>query len=571
MPMTVVEELVSVLGLEIGENALANLSQFRSAVTKGLAGVGGMVAALGAAFAGTVVSTAHLGIEINKVAQQIGISTDAVQELKYAADATNVSWESMTVGLKFLSKNAAEGAEASARISEALGGVEMRNANGQLKTADELLESFADKIVSIKDPIEQVKVAMHGMHGQSGVEKMPLLKLGGEGIRRLRAEARDLGSVLSKDTIVASDRFNRSLQKLKYALMGVRNEMGTPFIDDFSDGMDWATDRVRESREFFQGLAKDIRDLGQRFKRLIEVGKHAFEVIRKFATDNKLDQIAGAVHWVEMLEAAFIGIGVVGVATAVKVAASWLLAAAPFIIIATLIGLIVDDIAHFITGGQSVLGMAEKWSRAFNPDDNNLIKFFKAALQLLFDLGDVSKWRRIAQAAMAVGGDVRKAIMGEGGIGGWFGKDPNDPSLHGTQDDPRAVNGRLPAHLQQNPLDRSLKAWQNWARTQQSPQFRPSRPEDHPALSSSEMEAAERYLKSRGMLAKGAHLSNLTPDELQSAENYLKNQGVMGAGAHIEVHIHGANEPGDPAWQEKVREVMESERSDAKAGITGGS
>lgn len=563
MAVTVVEELVSVLGVEIGADAMSRLAQFRSAVVKGLAGVGGVVSALGAAFAGTVVSTAHLGVEINKVAQQIGISTDAVQELKYAADATNVSWESMTVGLKFLSKNAAEGAEASIRISEALGGVEMRNANGQLKTADELLEAFADKIAAIKDPIEQVKVAMHGMHGQSGVEKMPLLRLGGAGIRKLREEARDLGIVLNKETIAASDRFWKSLNKLKFAIMGVRNEVGAPFIDDFTEGLDELSHMVRGTRVWFQELAKTIRDLGQRFGRVIEVGKHAFEVIRKFATDNKLDQLASAVHWVELLEAAMVGIAVVGVASAASVAAGWLLAAAPFLLIATLIGLIVDDIAHFITGGESVLGLAEKWSRAFNPEDSNLIKFFKAALALLFDLGDTAKWKRIAQAAAAVGNDVRKAIFGEGGIGGWFGKDPNDPSLYGTQDDPRAVGGRVPLEAM------SDEEFKTFAAKQNTPTFRKGRAPS--PLSDADQTAAENYLKSLGMLSQKAHISDLTEDERASAMQFLKGKGMMAPNAVWQIHIHGAENPYDPAWQEKVREVVEGERSDAKAGITGGS
>lgn len=563
MAMTVVEELVSVLGLEIGENALSNLTKFRSAVTTGLAGIGGMVAALGAAFAGTVVSTAHWGVEVNKVAQQIGISTDAVQELKYAADATNVSWESMTVGLKFLSKNAAEGADASIRISEALGGVEMRNANGQLKTADELLEAFADKIAAIKDPIEQVKVAMHGMHGQSGVEKMPLLKLGGAGIRKLREEARDLGLVLNKETIDASDRFWKSLNKLKFALMGVRNEVGSPFIDDFTEALDDAAHIVRGTRIWFMELAKTIRDLGQRFGRVIEVGKHAFEVVRKFAMDNKLDKLADAVHWVELLEAAMVGIAVIGVASAGSVAASWLLAAAPFLLIATLIGLIVDDIAHFLTGGESVLGMADKWSRAFDPKDSNLIKLLKAALSFLFDLGDPAKWRRVVEAVKAVGGDVRKAIFGEDGIGGWFGKDPNDPSLRGTQHDPRAVGGRVPVEAM---TEEEFKAF---AAKQNTPTFRKGH--DPVPLSGDEQASAERYLQKLGMLKKGAKISDLTEDERASAADFLKGKGLMAPYGVFNIHIHGADDPSDPAWQQKVRDVVDTAHSDTKAAITGGS
>lgn len=577
--MTVVEELVSVLGLEIGEGALATLAKFRSAVTQGLAGVGGIVAALGAAFAGTVVSTAELGAEMLKVSNQIGISTDAVQELKYAADATNVSFESLTVGLKFLSKNAAEGGDASKRISEALGGVSMRNANGELKTADELLEAFADKIVSIKDPIEQVKVAMHGMHGQSGVEKMPLLKLGGAGIRKLREEARDLGAVLSKDTIVASDRFYKSLMKLKYAVMGVRNEVGTPFIDDFSDAIEWMTDRVRKARVWFMALTKTIRDLGQRFARIIEVGKQAFEIISKFITQMRLDKLADTVHWVELLEAALIGVATIAVIGAGATLASWLLAAAPFILIATLIGLIVDDIAHFVTGGDSVLGMADKWARRFDPKDAPEIKFFKALLALLFDLGDPAKWRRVGEAA----------IEGFMPLTEWAAKVRNIEPLKtiidivsGATTVGQKLSDGINRKIFGNGSDKSL--FDPMAAPQ--PDFG-SKPKDKAAL--------EKYMQDHAFgnkpqdkdwRAKNLHDFGESPKDKAwreqqqhdaAIEDFRKSaqdrhaKNIEDFRQSITLHVHGANDPSDPEWAKKVQEIVDRANSDARAAISGGS
>lgn len=558
--MTVVEELVSVLGLEIGENALATLSQFRTAITKGLAGVGGMVAAIGAAFAGTVVSTAHWGAEIQKVSQQIGISTDAVQELKYAADATNVGWETMTVGLKFLSKNAAEGADASIRISEALGGVSMRNANGELKKADELLEAFADKIASIKDPIEQIKVAMHGMHGQSGVEKMPLLKLGGEGIRRLREEARDLGIVLNKDTIAASDKFNKALVRLKFALMGVRNEVGAPFIADFTDGLNVLAHAARGTRVWFQELAKSIRDLGQRFGRIIDVGKHAAEVVRKFLRDNKFDQLASSVHWLELFEAALVGIAAVSLTSAAAVAGGWLLAAAPFIIIATMIGLIVDDIAHFVSGGESVLGMAEKWSHAFDPNDSPMIKFFKNALSLLFDLGDPAKWKRVGTSAKEAMLDI---FYPTGAMERLYKEHPE--LLTGTQNDPRlgvypgsrSPGGEGIPESVRNQMPQGT--WDDWARKQQMPKGGIWRPSRSGEFRNDKTVSTEEWDKLRREEAE---------TQQRAYEQRMRDAAAL---PPVIVNIHGASDPTDPRWVEKVQEIVNKAKSDAKAAISGGS
>lgn len=397
--MTVVEELVSVLGLEIGEDALATLTKFKTAVNAGLAGVGGIVAALGAAFAGTVYSVAEFGNEMSITALKLGVSTDALQEMKYAADLSGVSFESLTTAIKFLSKNAGEGSDAAKRVFEAFSGVAMRDAKGNLKTADVLLEDFADKIAKTKDPIKQVELAMHALHGRSGAELLPLLKQGKEGIQRLRQEAQDLGLVLDTKTIASSRRFEISLKKLKNSLFGIRNTLGAPFIDDFADGLDYVTEKVYSARIWFQTLTVYIRELGQRFRRVVEVMKAAGDGIHKFVLAMKLDQIADAIDWVHLLEAALIGVAAIATVSALATAASWLIAAAPFLLIATLIGLIVDDIAHFVQGQDSVLGRAQEWAKRFNENDAPEIKFFKSLLGLLFDLGDPNKWNRVGKAA----------------------------------------------------------------------------------------------------------------------------------------------------------------------------
>lgn len=545
--MTVVEELVSVLGLEIGDSALSNLSKFRAAVTQGLAGVGGIVAALGAAFAGTVVSVANLGIEIDTTSRKLGVSTAALQEYRYAADVTNVSFDSLTTAIKFLSKNAAEGGDASKRILEGFSGIAMRDAKGNLKTAEVLFEDLADKIAATKDPIKQVELAMHALHGQSGTEVLPLLKLGKKGIQDLREEAEALGYVLDKKTIDSSKRFHVSLTRLKYALMGVRNEAGAPFIDDFSDALDWMTERVRRARVWVQGFTKDIRDLGQRFGRMMEVGKKAFEAIGKFVEDNRLDKISDSIRWLDLLKAALIGIAVIAAVSAAAFAASWILAAAPFIIIATLIGLIVDDIAHFLSGGKSVLGMADEWSKAFDLEDSNLIKFFKEALRLLFDLGDPAKWQRVRDAAKdLITGKTqaeRDAAMGV--------KAAPNGQLEMSEEEafPDLGHRALRAvgiHNNQKHF-MPIKKWQD---TQQKP---------------SKFDAD--YLRSTLPSSLGGQP---TGDDL-AAHLKATLPRSMGGDYNQTVHIN-VNGAGDPAKvADEVMKKIHDEASDAKAAITGGS
>lgn len=553
--MTVVEELVSVLGLEIGDNALSTLSKFRAAVTQGLAGVGGIVAALGAAFAGTVVSVANLGLEIDTTSRKLGMGTDALQEYRYAADVTNVGIESLMTAMKFLSKNAAEGGDASKRILDGFNGIAMHDAKGNLKTAEVLFEDLADKIAATKDPIEQVKLAMHALHGQSGTEVLPLLKLGKKGIQDLREEAEALGYVLDKKTIESSKRFHVSLTRLKYALMGVRNEAGTPFIDDFSDAFDWMTERVRSAREWVQGFTKDIRDLGQRFGRVGETIKKTFSEIRKFVEWASLDKIAGAIDWIKLFEAALIGVATVATVSAAATAAAWVLAAAPFIILATLIGLIADELAHFATGGDSYLGDLVKWANEFNPEDSNVIKFFRTAIALLLDFTDPAKWARARDAFKSL----------------WTGKSTDRLGREAGLMTPKGDTTEIPEEVAQPDWGhRAMRALGF-----HHPKGAFSVPATG-AISSGEQLRAEDYLKQKGPMANDAHFAGMSPEERADAMRVLKRDQVMAPGATITINVSGSGDPKAVADHvvkklNEANDAHEAAHSDAKAAITGGS
>lgn len=452
--MTVVEELVTVLGLEIGPGALTALSKFQAAVKNGLAGVGGIVVAAAAAFAGVTVSVAELGVETSRTAIKLGITTDAVQELRYAADISNVSFEALTTGMKFLSKNVAEAAMGSTTLSAQLAGIPLHDTNGRLKTADELLVALSAEFVKIKDPIKQTDVAVR-LLGRSGTELIPFLKQGPEGIAKLRQAAHDMGVVLDEKTIEASKRFNFALKELKWSLFGLRNDMGAPFIDDFTHGIEWATKKLADFRKHTQDIVAWIRELGQRFGRIIEAGRMFADVLGRISAALKLDGIIKAVDWANLLQAAFIGVAAVGVTSAAVTAASWIVAAAPFLLLALLIGLIVDDIAHFVTGSKSMLGEADKWAKRFDPTDSPEVRFFRTLLALLFDLGDSKKWERVYEAAKhAFGplmddlngfmkGPIGKLLVGDVGGATSQALDPLKNAIQKKWDDSHTVDPRM--------------------------------------------------------------------------------------------------------------------------------
>lgn len=408
----IVEELVSVLGLEIGANALATLAKFKDAVTGGLAGLAGIGGVAAGAFIGVVASVAHLGDEIVNTSEKLGVAADVLQELRYAADQSDVSFESLTTGLKFLSKNAAEAAQGNEEAMKSFAGISLRNGEGGLKTADQLLNDIIADFENTKDPIEQSRLAMKRF-GKSGLDLVPMLKQGPEAIKAFIADAHDLGVVLDKETLEASDAFDRSLKRLTSSFLGLRNTLGAPFVRLFADGMNAAANKVKTFQPHVKKLVAAIQDLWSRFKGVLGVMKAVGDKLFDFFfKGNLLGAIVGATDGLKIFEAVVIGLGAVLVATAVSAAASWMLAIAPFVLIAAVIGFILDDFNTFVEGGDSLLGRIIAWGDAVgDPEEHPLVKVLRKAVSLLFDLSDPKRWDALTARIASMAGPITKFIL----------------------------------------------------------------------------------------------------------------------------------------------------------------
>lgn len=351
----VVEELVSKLGLTIDPEAMEVLASFQHAVHKGLLALAAGGAAVVGIFGEMVISTAEAGAQIALASEKLGINAQALQELKYAADQSNVSFESLTTGLKFLSKNAGEARQGSTELQAAFAGIKTTDAKGHLLAVDDLLTNVVDHFQKIPKGAEQTTFAIK-VFGRSGVDMVPMLKKGSAGLAELREEAYSLGVVLDKEAIEASEHFEHSLKKLKSALTGLRNTFSAPFIEGFAETLDTVIELLKAGQPFVRRLAAAFKDLGRRIKLVIDVFVNLGKWVAKLFNESGLKGIFAAINALKLLESVLIGLGVIMATTAALAVADWFLAAAPFILIAALIGLIVDDIANWIKGNKSLTG-----------------------------------------------------------------------------------------------------------------------------------------------------------------------------------------------------------------------
>lgn len=229
-------ELGQALMLDVVGNRMGAVRDSFSALFGSIARAALMLGgAFGAAFA-TVKSFTDAADEIGDAAERIGVTTDALQELRYAATLSDVTVEELDQSMKFLNKNMVEAARGSGEAGKWLNafGLKATKPGGGLKTADEMLMELSAKFATMESGALKTAGAM-ALFGRSG-DKMPLfLSKGPEEIARLRKEAQAMGMVLSKESIEAASEFDKKLKMLGKSVAGMRNQVAMGMLPAFQE------------------------------------------------------------------------------------------------------------------------------------------------------------------------------------------------------------------------------------------------------------------------------------------------------------------------------------------------
>lgn len=298
--------------------------------------------------------TLEAGDKIKKTSEQIGIATDALQELQYAGSLADLSAEGMAQSVGHLSKNLIAAKEGGEEAKKAFKGIEFKRGDGSLKTSDEVLAAIAERFKQMPDGAEKTAQAMK-LFGRAGKQMIPLLNQGAEGLGELRKEAHEFGLVMDKEAIDASEEFNDNVKRLKESTTGLWRQAIAPLIPAMNElvkrWLAWKKANAAliagKIKEYVGYLISGIKGLANALSFLIRNADFFKAILGQLAVVLLLFSSAS-------------------IRAALSTAAAWLLAAAPFILISGLIAamlLIFDDLRVYSkdpTGTHSLFGRFKK-------------------------------------------------------------------------------------------------------------------------------------------------------------------------------------------------------------------
>jgi hypothetical protein len=215
----------------------------------------GTIAAAGLAAGAAALSVAMKSIAsdadvIAKAAQKMGIASDELQKLRYAADLSGVSFEQLQTGITKLTQSMSDvakgGTTDAVKAFQALG-VNVKTAEGGLKTADVVIGELAGKFAQYRDGAEKTALAI-AIFGKSGAAMIPMLNQGSEALNKAKQEAEDLGAVMSTRLQKASEQANDNWSRLGTVFKAVWVQIAERLIPSVSNLTDKIVEWAKETK-----------------------------------------------------------------------------------------------------------------------------------------------------------------------------------------------------------------------------------------------------------------------------------------------------------------------------------
>ncbi len=176
-----------------------------------------------------------------KMIQTTGVSVESLSLLKPVVEQSGSTLAGLETGLKKLATAMVDAASGSKSQAQAFGnlGIAVRDTAGQLRPTEEVLLDLAEVFQNMPDGAEKSALAVK-LLGKNGLELIPFLNQGRDGVTRLKDEFRGLGLEVSGSTSQAAEKFNDTLDTVKQALGGIAMKIvasALPALQNLADAL----------------------------------------------------------------------------------------------------------------------------------------------------------------------------------------------------------------------------------------------------------------------------------------------------------------------------------------------
>lgn len=180
--------------------------------------------------------------KLGDVADKIGITSEKLQELQYAAEQTGVPITALNMGLQRFTRRVAEAQKGKGELKETLKlfNIALVDEQGYLRSSTAIFDDYANAIQNAKTKDEQLLLAFKGFDSE-GAALVNTLREGTTGLEKFAKEARDLGLIIDNDMVASAGEAKDKLNTLKTFI----EVQFTSAIAENADAIgEWSTDMI---------------------------------------------------------------------------------------------------------------------------------------------------------------------------------------------------------------------------------------------------------------------------------------------------------------------------------------
>ena len=255
----VVNGLTSKLGIQLPDgmkssmNAMGSLDAQSLALAGGFAAVAAAIVKVEKAMISMTKESASFADNIITLSMQTGQSTQQLQEFAYASELIDVSVDTLQGSLTKLTNNMQDtmNGTGNAKASFEALGVSVTNADGSMRSANDVFYETIDALGQVKNETERDAMAMD-IFGRSAQDLNPLIIQGSKTIKAYADEAHNMGYVLDDEALSALGAVDDAYQRLQKTQEGVKNQLAAEFAPYLE--------------EFYGDVTQGVKDLGKAIK-----------------------------------------------------------------------------------------------------------------------------------------------------------------------------------------------------------------------------------------------------------------------------------------------------------------
>lgn len=261
----------------------------------------GLTAVAGAAGIGLLVKSSLQSIDtLGKTAQKLGVTSQALQKLRYASNLAGVETRTVDMAVQRFTRRLSEAANNTGEAKDALKELGLNAKELAKQPLDKQMLKLADAFDNVQSSGDKVRLAFK-LFDSEGVAFVNTLEGGSAALQQMFQDAEGLGFILSSSAVKGVEEANDAMMKLGTMFGGVRDQLVAALAPALRELVDLMRNKLVAAIEKAGGIKKFAKELAIGVINLVE---QVAKAIYRFAEQSQT-VILGMVDAASVLASTF--------------------------------------------------------------------------------------------------------------------------------------------------------------------------------------------------------------------------------------------------------------------------